>query len=134
MYYLDLTGFDLYREKPQDCNYESFNCTDDSVEEGWVVFAIYTTYDSFDRDDTPCYQVIDFYGDRDAAMTAAKVLYDCERDWDLSHLPESKQPVAFHANGTPVKYKSFSGWGNSLQEIVVKRCKLKDCHDVYRFH
>lgn len=134
MYYLDLTGFDLYREKPQDSDYESFTCTDDSVEEGWVVFAMYTTYDSFSSDDTPRYQVIDFYGDRQAAMTAAKTLYDCERNWEVSQLPESKQPVAYHADGSPVKYKEFSGWGNSLREIIVKRCNLKECHDVYRFH
>ena len=134
MLYLTLPDMDLLSEQPKNYHFESFTPTDDSVTQGWVVVAVYTQYDSFEHSPEKYYQVIDFYGVRDAAMSAANTLYDNERNYDISKRDVSDRPQAYFADGSVVKNLAFAGWGSSLEEIIIKRCKLQEHQDIVRLN
>lgn len=134
MLYLTLPDMDLLSEQPKNYNFESFTPTDDTVKEGWVVIAVYKQYDSFNEDPDNYYQVIDFYGVRDAAMKAANTLYDNERNYDLRHTDMRDRPQAHFADGSVIKNLAFVGWGSSLKEIIIKRCKLQEHQDIVRLN
>lgn len=130
MLYATLPDLTVIAEQPKGLEFESFTPSIDDITEGWVVVAMYTTYDSersYDSDYR--YQVIDLYADRDAAMEAGKRASNVDR-WDDDNA--AKHGILF-ADGTPVRRLDFTGWGNSLRTVTVKHVVVKPYQDTVVF-
>lgn len=125
--YLTLPDFEVLRNTPEG-EFESFTASDPSIDEGWVVFATYRTYDSFEEHPDNYYQVLDVYTSREKAIGIATNI----QNKFLKHKPEPL--IAEMDNGTPIKYMAFEGWGNTLIELTVKRLAIRDFADIERFY
>lgn len=133
-YYLTLSDFEVYSVNPNDgleyssIEFESFTPTLDGIDEGYVVFAKYKTYDSFKTDEHPSYCVIDIYKDKAEAIKNGTIIAELVRD-DRWPDPKGKtygDETAKNADGSEVKYLPFTGWGSSLEEIVIKKVAVKN--------
>jgi len=133
MYYLTLSDFEVYSVNPNDdlehssIEFESFNPTLDDLKEGYIVFAKYKTYDSFQTDEHPSYCVIDLYPTKEDAVKNGTIIAEMDADERYRVKPKAygdEKPK--NADGSEVKYLPFVGWGSSLEEIVVKKVSIKN--------
>lgn len=122
--YVSLDTFDVTREKIPT-NYESFTPTVD-INAGWLVVLKYYTYDSFNEDDEPRYEVLDLYDDRDKAMAVGNSLVD---EFSYSTRTPAKR---LYNNGKPIKYLPVGGWGSRFEEVIIKRVSIEDHADMVR--
>lgn len=107
--------------KPLDQFFESFTPTI-NVEVGnkyTIIVVEYTTYDSYTSYKEPYYQVIDLYNKRENAINTARAIHEYVREGENN----CKEEILY-ADGTKVKYLSFTGWGNSYERIFIKSCKI----------
>lgn len=121
--YLDTETFDVYLERREgQYGLESFTPTLD-LEEGFLVVAVTSTYDSYGPNEGLRYEVLDMYPTFEDAEKVANDIQ--ERRKAKTWRGQKPNPPLFYANGEPYRYYSWEGWGNSLEEILIIEAQPK---------
>ena len=111
--YFDTGTERVFRKAPEQ-NYESFTPTKD-LDEGYLVFVRYSTYDSGGENPGYEWSVIDLYPDLETADATARLV--------ASRYNRAGEPKK--ADGSKV-YEHWYNWGQSFKDVSVIRVKVED--------